>query len=55
MKVEINKDLCIGCGNCIGVCPSIFELNEENKSQIKKDADYHKDVHSSEYQFVFRN
>ncbi len=28
MDVRVDEDLCIGCGNCEEVCPSVFHLNE---------------------------
>ena len=42
MKVEINKELCIGCGACVAECGEIFEMGDDAKSQIKKDADLDK-------------
>jgi len=38
-KVEVNKDLCIGCGTCVSLCGNVFELGEDNKSHVKKNAD----------------
>jgi ferredoxin len=32
MPVSVNKDLCIGCGACVSLCPDSFKLNEEGKS-----------------------
>ncbi len=37
--VKINKEKCIGCGLCVSVCPNVFELGDDNKSQIKEGAD----------------
>ncbi len=32
MPVKINRDLCIDCGACIGVCPTAaLELDEDGK------------------------
>jgi ferredoxin len=31
MKVKIDRDLCIGVGNCVAIAPTVFELDEENK------------------------
>jgi len=42
MKITVNKDLCIGCGSCVSLCPDVFELNAETKSVVKKDADLEK-------------
>lgn len=41
MKVKVNKvnkDKCIGCGYCVSVCPDVFELADDGKSQVKKEA-----------------
>ena len=27
MKVNVDKDKCIGCGLCVAVCPEIFEMD----------------------------
>ncbi|MBN1781235.1 ferredoxin [bacterium] len=35
MKVNINRDACIGCGLCVSICPDIFEINEENIADVK--------------------
>ncbi|MFA6908293.1 MAG: ferredoxin [Patescibacteria group bacterium] len=35
MKIEVNRDLCIGAASCIAVAPDLFELDEENKAIIK--------------------
>jgi len=35
MKVIVDEDLCIGCGNCAEICPAVFYLNEEaGKSEV---------------------
>jgi len=41
MKVEIDVDLCTGCGLCEETCPDIFKLNEDDDVAeiIKKDYD----------------
>jgi len=40
--VKVNKDKCIGCGYCTSVCPDVFELGEDGKSQVKENADLKK-------------
>lgn len=27
--IIIDKDKCIGCGNCAAICPAVFKMNEE--------------------------
>jgi ferredoxin len=34
-KPVVDQELCIGCGNCESVCPEVFELDDEGKSQVK--------------------
>ena len=34
-KIEVDKEACIGCGNCAAVCPDNFEMIE-GKSKVKK-------------------
>lgn len=32
MKVRVDRELCIGVGNCVAVAPSVFKLDEKNKA-----------------------
>lgn len=32
MKATVNKDLCIGCGACTGVCPDVFTFDDDGKA-----------------------
>lgn len=32
MKAYVSQETCISCGFCEGVCPEVFELNDEGKS-----------------------
>jgi len=34
-KVVVDKEKCIGCGLCVSLCPEVFELGEDGKSQVK--------------------
>ncbi|EKE20743.1 MAG: hypothetical protein ACD_7C00496G0003 [uncultured bacterium] len=34
-KVKVNEDLCIGCGTCEAICPSVFKMDtEKGKSTV---------------------
>lgn len=35
MKVEVNKEACIGCGACAAICPDVFEIDDEGLSTVK--------------------
>ena len=38
MPVTVDKELCIGCGACVGVCPvGALELDEEGKSESNEE------------------
>ncbi|MBI4301222.1 MAG: ferredoxin [Chloroflexi bacterium] len=32
MKVIVDRELCIGAANCVAIAPTVFRLDEENKS-----------------------
>jgi ferredoxin len=34
VRVRVDRDLCIGVGNCVAYAPTVFELDEENKAVI---------------------
>ena len=35
MKIEINREICIGCGTCASIAPETFEIDAEGKSTVK--------------------
>lgn len=37
MKVMVNQETCIGCGMCIDVCPELFRINDDDKSECDLD------------------
>lgn len=39
MKIKIDKEKCVGCEACAGACEEVFELGEDGKARIKKNAD----------------
>ncbi len=40
MSIKINKDLCIGCGTCEALCPDVFKINIEGKSEVIKEDNF---------------
>ena len=32
MEIYIDGNLCSGCGLCVGICPEMFEMDEEDKA-----------------------
>lgn len=32
-KAKVNKDLCIGCGACVGLVPDVFDFGEEGLAE----------------------
>ena len=37
MKVKVNRDACIGCGACAAICDTVFEIDDEGLSIVKKE------------------
>lgn len=34
MKVRVDRDLCIGVGNCVAFAPTVFKFDTENKAVV---------------------
>mgnify|MGYP001607627910 CR=1 len=34
MTIKVSYDLCIGCGTCEVLCPTVFKLNTEGKADV---------------------
>lgn len=34
MKVQVDAELCVGCGLCVDLCPDVFVM-EEDKAKVK--------------------
>ena len=33
LQATVNKNTCIGCGICVDICPSVFELDPQGLSE----------------------
>ncbi len=33
MEAIVNKDTCISCGACVGVCPEIYSFDDDGKAE----------------------
>ena len=31
---EVDRDCCIGCGTCVALCPNVFQLKDDGKSDV---------------------
>ena len=34
MKLKVNKDKCIGCGQCVSICDSVFDFDDDNLAKV---------------------
>ena len=34
MKVKVDRELCIGIGNCVAIAPTVFKIDKENKAVV---------------------
>ncbi|MBA2504485.1 MAG: ferredoxin [Thermoleophilaceae bacterium] len=34
LKIEVDRDLCIGSGDCVDSAPAVFELDDEGKAIV---------------------
>ena len=41
--VSVDQETCIGCGACVSICESVFEMNKDGKAQVKKGQEKSKD------------
>lgn len=43
MKIILEKSKCIGCGSCVSLCGSFFEIGEDGKPYLKNSKTNSKD------------
>ncbi len=36
MRVRVDREVCVGIGNCVAVAPTVFQLDAENKATVLK-------------------
>ena len=34
MKVKVDRELCIGIGNCVAIASTVFKIDKENKAVV---------------------
>lgn len=39
--IKVDQNICIGCGLCASMCPDIFVMNAEGKSEVTNPAGDH--------------
>ncbi len=37
--IKVDQNTCIGCGVCSAICGEVFEMKENGKADVRKDAD----------------
>lgn len=47
MKVDVNKELCIGCGICVNICEDVFQMDDEGLAFVKDDREETKEENIS--------
>ena len=36
MKVSLDKNKCMVCGSCVGLCPAVFEMQDDGSIDVKE-------------------
>ena len=39
LKVEVDKEKCIGCGSCVAICPDYFAMEGDKAKVIESKVD----------------
>ena len=34
MKPQVDQEKCIGCGTCVSLCPTVFAIGDDGKSDV---------------------
>jgi ferredoxin len=34
VRIEVDRDLCIGSGDCVDTVPAVFELDDDGKARV---------------------
>ena len=34
MELKVNKDRCIGCGQCVSICDEVFDFDDDNLAKV---------------------
>lgn len=37
MELKVNKDKCIGCGQCVSICDAVFDFDDDNLAKVITD------------------
>ncbi len=37
MRAKVDKDVCIGCGMCVNICPEVFKMDDDEKAIVIAD------------------
>ncbi len=47
-NIEVNKNLCIGCGACVAICPQNFDFDDDGLSTVINDTVTKEAIEASE-------
>jgi len=47
-KIIVNQNICVGCGICAGLCPNVFEMQDDGKAKVvsEDDCDHNEAINS---------
>lgn len=34
MNLKVDKEKCIGCGQCVSICDSVFDFDDDNLAKV---------------------